>query len=197
MAVTKAKQATASRTKTRRSTTVGIRGLKGTGVSVACIASCPERQGAAVIRDRSDQRGQRGHSVVTECNGSAGGRSVPHERTSAARKLAQRHDELSLQPDWIQPPYSVTDLIAALLWILAGLYAVLHVRDREPGAGWLAAAMALLALFIGYNERHLPTEPVWASGATYGWFTLAMGGIACLGVGLVGYVGLHGRARVL
>jgi signal transduction histidine kinase len=103
-----------------------------------------------------------------------------------------------MQPDWTQPPYSVTDLIAALLWILAALYASLHLRDREPGAGWFAAAMALFALFIGNNERHLPTAPTWAvADGAYAWFTVLRLGIACLGIGLVEYVGLRGRARHL
>jgi signal transduction histidine kinase len=103
-----------------------------------------------------------------------------------------------VQPDWIQPPYSVTDLIAVLLWVLAALYATLHLRDREPGAGWFVAAMALFALFIGNNERHLPTAPTWAvADGTYGWFTVVRVGIVCLGIGLVDYVGLRGRARLL
>lgn len=104
----------------------------------------------------------------------------------------------SVQPDWIQPPYSVTDLIAAVLWILTALYVTLHLRDREPGAGWFAAAMALFALFIGNNEHHLPTAPTSAvSNDAYGWFTVLRLGIVCLGIGLVHYVGLRGRARVL
>ena len=104
----------------------------------------------------------------------------------------------AVQPDWIQPPYSVTDLIAALLWILTALYAMLHLRDREPGAGWFAAAMALFALFIGNNERHLPTAPTWAvADEAYGWFTVLRVGIVCLGIGLIDYVGLRGRARLL
>jgi signal transduction histidine kinase len=103
-----------------------------------------------------------------------------------------------VQPDWIQPPYSVTDLIAALLWILAALYVTLHLRDREPGAGWFAAAMVLFALFIGNNERHLPTAPTWAVATdAYGWFTILRLGIVCLGIGLIDYVGLQGRARLL
>jgi signal transduction histidine kinase len=102
-----------------------------------------------------------------------------------------------MQPDWIQPPYSVTDLIAALLWILTALYATLHLRDHEPGAGWFAAAMALFALFIGNNERHLPTAPTWAvADGAYGWFTVLRVGIVCLGIGLVDSVGLRGRARL-
>ena len=106
--------------------------------------------------------------------------------------------QTSVQPDWIQPPYSVTDLIAALLWILTALYAMLHLRDREPGAGWFAAAMALFALFIGNNEHHLPTAPTWAvADGAYGWFTVLRAGIVCLGIGLVDYVGLRGRARLL
>ncbi len=112
--------------------------------------------------------------------------------------LVRRPSSTVVQPDWIQPPYSVTDLIAALTWILAALYAMLHLRDREPGAGWFAAAMALFALFIGNNERHLPTAPTWAvSDGAYGWFTVVRVGIVCLGVGLVDYVGLRSRARLL
>src|SRR5262252_5102352 len=95
-----------------------------------------------------------------------------------------------VQPDWTQPPYSVTDLIAVLLWVLAGLYAILRVRDQETGTGWFAAAMALFALFIANNERHLPTEPVWVTPVAFGWFLIAAAGIGCLGLGLVDYVGL-------
>lgn len=99
-----------------------------------------------------------------------------------------------MQPAWIQPPFTVTDLIAALLWVLAVLYATLRRRDHEPGMGWFAAAMALLALFIGNNAQHLPTQPVWVEGAG-GWYLLALAGIGCLAPGLADYVGLRGRAR--
>jgi signal transduction histidine kinase len=101
-----------------------------------------------------------------------------------------------VQPEWLQPPFSVTDLIAALLWVLAALYATLKVRDHEPGMGWFAMAMALLALFIGNNERHLPREPVWLP-AVHGWFFVLLSGAGCLAAGLTSYVGLHGRARTL
>jgi signal transduction histidine kinase len=100
-----------------------------------------------------------------------------------------------VQPDWIQPPYSVTDLIAVLLWVLAVLYAHLQRRDHEPGAGWFAAAMALLALYIGNNERHLPIEPVSIPSGTVVWLGALLAGIACLGIGLSHYVGLHGRSQ--
>ena len=99
-----------------------------------------------------------------------------------------------MQPDWIQPPFTVTDLIAALLWVMAVLYATLKLRDHEPGMGWFAVAMALMAVFVGNNERHLPTEPVWLS-AVHGWFLVILAGIACLVPGFARYVGLHGRAR--
>src|SRR5215831_14478752 len=102
-----------------------------------------------------------------------------------------------MQPDWIQPPYSVTDLVAALLWALAALYAHLHQRDRETGAGWFAAAMALLALYIGNNERHLPTDPLWVSSNMVVWYGALMAGIASLSIGLSRFVGLHGRSRAL
>jgi len=99
-----------------------------------------------------------------------------------------------VQPDWNQPPFSVTDLIAAMLWVLATLYATLKLRDHEPGMGWFAAAMALLALFVGHNERHLPVEPLWINTAN-GWYLVVLTGIGCLAPGLASYVGLHGRAR--
>ncbi|HSW24788.1 MAG TPA: ATP-binding protein, partial [Burkholderiaceae bacterium] len=99
-----------------------------------------------------------------------------------------------MQPDWIQPPFSVTDLIAALLWVLVALYVTLQRRDHEPGMGWFAAAMLLFALFVGNNTRHLPTDPVWLEG-TRGWYLVVLLGIACLGAGLTHYVGLRGRAR--
>jgi hypothetical protein len=81
-----------------------------------------------------------------------------------------------VQPDWIQPPYSVTDLIAALLWILAAIYVSLHWRDREPGAGWFAAAMVLFALFIGNNERlELPRS----RGRMRAWFSSWIDDLGC------------------
>ncbi len=101
-----------------------------------------------------------------------------------------------MQPDWIQPPFSVTDLFAVLMWVLAGLYATLQWRDREPGTGWFAVAMALFAVFVGNNERHLPTEPVWLP-PILGWSLVVLSGIACLGAGLTAHVGLRGRARLL
>jgi len=103
---------------------------------------------------------------------------------------------IRLQPDWLQPPFSITDLIAALFWVLAALYTTLKVRDHEPGMGWFAMAMALFALFVGNNERHLPTEPVWLS-AVNGWWFVVVSGIGCLAAGLTAYVGLRGRARAL
>ena len=96
--------------------------------------------------------------------------------------------------DWNQPPFSVTDLIAAMLWVLAALYATLKLRDHEPGMGWFAAAMALLALFVGHNERHLPAEPLWINAAN-GWYLVVLSGIGCLAPGLASYVGVRGRAR--
>ena len=101
-----------------------------------------------------------------------------------------------MQPDWIQPPFSVTDLFAVLMWVLAGLYATLHWRDREPGTGWFAVAMALFAVYVGNNARHLPADPVWLP-PVLGWSLVVLSGIACLGAGLTAHVGLHGRARVL
>jgi len=101
-----------------------------------------------------------------------------------------------VQPDWIQPPFSVTDLFAVLMWVLAGLYATLQWRDREPGTGWFALAMALFAVFVGNNARHLPTEPVWLP-PVFGWSVVVLSGIACLAAGLTAHVGLRGRARVL
>lgn len=100
-----------------------------------------------------------------------------------------------MQPDWIQPPFSVTDLIAAMLWVLAALYVTLRLRDHEPGMGWFAAAMALQALFIGHNERHLPSEPVWIDQPIAAWYIVILAGIGCLAPGLASYVGLRGRAR--
>ena len=99
-----------------------------------------------------------------------------------------------MQADWLQPPFTVTDLIASLLWVLAVLYATLKLRDHEPGMGWFAWAMALMALFVGNNTRHLPTEPTWLS-ATGGWFLVILVAIGCLCCGLTHYVGMQGRAR--
>ncbi|MES2960649.1 MAG: hypothetical protein V4792_20840, partial [Pseudomonadota bacterium] len=101
-----------------------------------------------------------------------------------------------MQADWLQPPFTVTDLIAALLWVLAALYGTLKLRDHEPGMGWFAWAMALMAVFVGNNARHLPTEPTWVS-AVGGWFLVILIAIGCLCVGLTLYVGMQGRARTM
>jgi len=99
-----------------------------------------------------------------------------------------------VQPEWLQPPFSVTDVMAVLLWVLAALYATLKVRDHEPGMGWFAMAMALMAVYVGNNERHLPNEPIWVS-AVHGWLLVVLSGTGCLVPGFASYVGLHGRAR--
>jgi signal transduction histidine kinase len=102
-----------------------------------------------------------------------------------------------MQSEWLQAPFSVTDVMAAVLLTLAALHLALRLRDQERGLGAIAAAMALLAVFVFFNERSLPSDPFWL---TPGWwfssFTLAF---ACLGVGVVDYLKLEPpwRARVL
>jgi signal transduction histidine kinase len=99
-----------------------------------------------------------------------------------------------VQPDWLAPPFSVTDLMAALLGVLAVLHGVLFLRDREPGMNWFALGMACFAVWIGNNERHLPTHPVYASSPAQ-WVSVLVVGLCCLCVGLTAYLGLQGRAR--
>jgi len=59
--------------------------------------------------------------------------------------------------------------------------------------GWFAASMALQALFVGNNARHLPDEPIWINANA--WYAVVLAAIGCLVPGLASYVGLQGRAR--
>jgi len=98
-----------------------------------------------------------------------------------------------MQADWLQSPYSVTDLLAGILAMLAALYATLKWRDDERGMGWLAAAMLAFALFIGNNARHLPLDPLLIRG-TY-WNLALLAGCACLFLGVSNYIELDPRGR--
>lgn len=98
-----------------------------------------------------------------------------------------------MRADWLQPPYSVTDLLACILLVLATIYATLKWRDNERGMGWLAAAMVAFALFIGNNARHLPVDPLHLRGSL--WNLSLLAGCAGLFVGVSYYVELGERSR--
>ena len=89
-----------------------------------------------------------------------------------------------------------------MLWVLAALYVDAEAaRSGEPGMGWFAAAMALLALFVGHGEGgvHLPSEPVVEIDAQpiASWYLVVLAGTwLAWPRSLASYVGLRGaRAR--
>ena len=47
-----------------------------------------------------------------------------------------------------QAPFTGTDVLAGVLGLLALLYLALWRRDREPGMGWFALAMALVLIAL-------------------------------------------------
>ena len=58
--------------------------------------------------------------------------------------------------DLLTQPYSAMELAAFFAALMAALFAALWQRDREPGMGWFALSMALLAAWLGANRWHLP-----------------------------------------
>ena len=96
----------------------------------------------------------------------------------------------------VQAPFTGTDVLAGVLGLLALLYLALWRRDREPGMGWFALAMALLGAWIFANELHAPTA---AQLQPSPWFAPLLLGIAALCVGLVAYLDVphQWRRRVL
>lgn len=95
-----------------------------------------------------------------------------------------------------QAPFTGTDVLAGVLGLLALLYLALWRRDREPGMGWFALAMALLGAWIFANDLHAPTAAQLQPSL---WFAPLLLGIAALCVGLVAYLDVprHWRTRVL
>jgi signal transduction histidine kinase len=84
-------------------------------------------------------------------------------------------------------PLSVPEMAAFVLLVLAGLYAALWVRDREPGMSWLAGSFTLLALWYATDEWHPPGRgPVL--GLDRLWASMVLVSTLLMTVGLVAYL---------
>jgi signal transduction histidine kinase len=89
---------------------------------------------------------------------------------------------------------SSTDMAAFVPLVLAGLYAALWLRDREPGMSWLAGSFALLSVWYATDLLHPP-----ASGPVVGmarwWASVVLVSTLLMTVGLVQYLRAPRRVR--
>jgi len=94
------------------------------------------------------------------------------------------------------PPFLATDVMAFVLGVIALVHAALWKRDREPGMGWFAIGMALMALIAATDSYHRPTGLYlpWTP-----WYLVLVAALMCLALGLVNYLNLPPalRARAL
>jgi signal transduction histidine kinase len=86
------------------------------------------------------------------------------------------------------PPITATDLAAAVLAILAGLYAWLWWRDRERGMHWMALSFALAALWYAGYPPVPPTGP-YVDPERKLWSVTVVSATVTMLVGLVQYLG--------
>lgn len=96
--------------------------------------------------------------------------------------------------DYGVQPYQGTDIVS---WVLLGCAAIcltIRWRDGERGMGWFALSLGALGLWIGANERHLPTGPLLDPSPWWYLMCLAMG---AMGPGLAAYLELPPRGRRL
>lgn len=86
------------------------------------------------------------------------------------------------------PLITATDLAAAVLAILAGLYAWLWWRDRERGMSWMALSYALAALWYAGSPPAAPGG-VYVDPARRLWSVTVVSATVTMLVGLVQYLG--------
>ena len=89
--------------------------------------------------------------------------------------------DCALQPDQHIDVMTITPVIAALSCLTN------RWRDKEPGMGWLALSMAVLALWVAANAAHLCSGPELNPSPWYFVLCLAIG---AMGPGLVAYLDL-------
>ncbi|MBI5259250.1 MAG: hypothetical protein HY855_22290 [Burkholderiales bacterium] len=89
-----------------------------------------------------------------------------------------------MPPD-VTPPFEAADFFAFVMALLALLYAVLWLRDRERGMGWFAVGAVSIAVFAATNRWHLPPDAYVLPSP---WYVSVAVGVACLGQGLVDYL---------
>lgn len=97
-------------------------------------------------------------------------------------------------PPLFTQPLSGTDMAAFVLLVLAGLYAVLRWRIREPGMSWLAVSYALLALWYATTDLH-PPVPGAIVGVYRAWAALVLASTMLMTLGLVDYLGAPRSVR--
>ena len=92
--------------------------------------------------------------------------------------------------DLLTQPYSAMELAAFFAALMAALFVALRQRDREPGMGWFALSMALLAVWLGANRWHLPVGDELPRSA---WTVMPGLVAAALTVGLARFLPLEPR----
>ena len=101
---------------------------------------------------------------------------------------------MSAANDLLTQPYSAMELAAFFAALMALLYAALGQRDREPGMGWFALSMLLLASWLGTNRWHLPQGADLPRSA---WTVVPALVAATLTVGMARFLPLAPRWRRL
>ncbi len=94
--------------------------------------------------------------------------------------------------DYSIQPYAGTDMVAVVLAIAAVHCLTIRLRDHEPGMGWFAFSMGLLAGWVGTNRLHLPSGPLLNPSPWYYLMCLAM---VAMGLGLMAYLPVPAQQR--
>ncbi|MFO1338577.1 MAG: HAMP domain-containing sensor histidine kinase [Burkholderiaceae bacterium] len=102
-----------------------------------------------------------------------------------------------MNPPWLPGPVGLpasTTLLAALFFgLMAGIYAMVWWRDREPGLGWIALALAMIAPWYATDVFHVRVGPSY-SGPLWA-IALVQVAVMCLAVGTLRYLGMVGAWR--
>ena len=94
--------------------------------------------------------------------------------------------------DYSIQPFHGTDIVALVLVIASIHCLTIHLRDKEPGMGWFAFSMGLLAVWVAFNRLHLPTGLELNPSPWYYLMCLAM---ASMAPGLVTYLDVPAHLR--
>lgn len=87
-----------------------------------------------------------------------------------------------------------TDVSAFVLFTVAGIYAALWARDREPGLLWLSAGFGAIGFGFATSRWYSP-DSIYIT--QQGFFLIAPTGLMLLTVGLVRYLQLPARMRTV
>jgi signal transduction histidine kinase len=86
---------------------------------------------------------------------------------------------------YLDQPFSGTDMSALLFACLTALYGLVWWKDRERGTLWLAGCYALGALYQAADRLHRPTGPYPTS---FFWIWVGCVSVICFVMGLVNYL---------